>query len=87
MEVSFLGRKTVSAVARAKRVAGDTILKASMVAAAAAAPVLSFAQTADPNQAKIDEAGTKMVGYAVTVVGIMVGFWAVKRAGQKMGWW
>lgn len=36
---------------------------------------------------KIEAAGTEIVGYATAVVGIMVGFWAVKRAGQKMGWW
>ena len=36
---------------------------------------------------KIEQAGTEIVGYATAVVGIMVGFWAVKRAGQKMGWW
>lgn len=74
-------------VALVKSKAADLVLKAGMVSAAALAPVLSFAQTADPNQAKINEGGEKMVGYAVLVVGIMVGFWAVKRSGQKMGWW
>lgn len=73
-------------IALVKSKAGDLVLKAGMVSAAALAPVLSFAQ-ADPNTAKIEEGGAKMVGYAVLVVGIMVGFWAVKRAGQKMGWW
>lgn len=74
-------------IALVKSKAADLVLKAGMVSAAALAPVLSLAQTADPNQAKIEEGGAKMVGYAVLVVGIMVGFWAVKRAGQKMGWW
>ena len=46
----------------------------------------AMAQAVDID-AEISSAGTKMVGYAVAVVGIMVGFWAVKRAGQKMGWW
>lgn len=74
-------------VALVKSKAADLVLKVGMVSAAALAPVLSFAQTADPNAAAIDEAKTKMVGYAVAVVGAMIAFWAVKRAGQKMGWW
>lgn len=36
---------------------------------------------------KISDAGVKIIAYGTAVVGIMVGFWAVKRAGQKMGWW
>ena len=73
-------------VAVIKRKAGDAILKGSMALAAVIASVPAFAQ-ADPNAAAIDEAKAKMVGYAVAVVGAMIAFWAVKRAGQKMGWW
>lgn len=86
MNVLSLGRKTAASVVSAKRIAGDAILKASTVAAIAAAPALSFAAD-DTIDAQITAAGTKIVGYAVAVVGIMVTFWAAKRAGQKMGWW
>ena len=54
------------------------------VTALTAGPALAQAVDID---AEITSAGTKIVGYATAVVGIMVGFWAVKRAGQKMGWW
>jgi len=48
---------------------------------------LALAQDADPTGTAISEAGTKILGYATAVIGIMVAFWGVKRAGQKMGWW
>lgn len=56
------------------------------VTAITAAPAMAQDAGVDIS-AKIAEAGTQIVGYATAVVGIMVGFWAVKRAGQKMGWW
>lgn len=86
MNAFNLARKSGASVSRAKRIAGDAILKASAVAAIAAAPALSFAADGDID-AQIAAAGLKIVGYAVAVVGIMVSFWAAKRAGQKMGWW
>jgi hypothetical protein len=86
MNAFILARKSGASVARAKRIAGNAVLKASMVAAAAVSPLLSFAAD-DANTTKINDAGTKIEGYAVTVVGIMITFWAAKRAGQKMGWW
>lgn len=50
--------------------------------------LLALMAAADPTiTAAITEAGETMVGYATSVVGIMVGVWAVKRSGQKMGWW
>ena len=48
---------------------------------------LALAQAADPTETAITDAGTKILGYATAVIGIMVAFWGVKRAGQKMGWW
>ena len=54
------------------------------VTALTAGPALAQAVDID---AEIASAGTKIVGYATAVVGIMVGFWAIKRSGQKMGWW
>lgn len=86
MNVFLLARKSGASFASAKRIAGDAILKASTVTAIALAPALSFAAD-DTIDAQITAAGTKIVGYAVAVVGIMVTFWAAKRAGQKMGWW
>ncbi|CAN7423051.1 hypothetical protein LJR069_002599 [Variovorax paradoxus] len=74
-------------VAVLKRKASDAILKGSMALAAGIASVPVLAQTVDPADAAIADAKTKMVGYAVAVVGAMIAFWAVKRAGQKMGWW
>lgn len=41
----------------------------------------------DATTTAITTAGTKILGYATAVIGIMVAFWGVKRAGQKMGWW
>lgn len=81
-----LDKKAVNAFSFVRQKATDA--KAAVATAAVtvmtAAPVM--AQEADIN-AKITAAGTQIVGYATAVVGIMVGFWAVKRAGQKMGWW
>lgn len=58
------------------------------VATAALVSCTSLAAlAADDIDTKITDSGVKMVAYATAVVGIMVGFWAVKRAGQKMGWW
>lgn len=54
------------------------------VTALTAGPALAQAVDID---AEITSAGTKIVGYATSVAGIMVGFWAIKRAAQKMGWW
>ena len=73
-------------LANAASIARDLPLRAGVVTAGALAPVLSFAAEGDIDS-KITEAGTKIIGYGTAVVGIMVGFWAVKRAGQKMGWW
>lgn len=70
-----------------KSKASDAILKGSMALAAGLASVPVLAQAVDPADAEIAAAKTKMVGYAVAVVGAMIAFWAVKRAGQKMGWW
>lgn len=62
--------------------------KATAGAAGLAVSGMALAQEASSTiSQKIEQAGTEIVGYATAVVGIMVGFWAVKRAGQKMGWW
>lgn len=48
---------------------------------------LALAQDASATDTAIADAGVKILGYATAVIGIMVAFWGVKRAGQKMGWW
>lgn len=64
------------------------LAKAGAVTALAVSSVGSAMAAPDPTiTAAITEAGATMVGYATSVVGIMVGVWAVKRSGQKMGWW
>lgn len=47
---------------------------------------VAFAAEADID-GQITTVGTKIVGYATAVVGIMLTFWGAKRAGQKLGWW
>lgn len=62
--------------------------KIGAVTAFTAVSIGSAMAAADPViEAAITDAGTTMTGYATSVVGIMVGVWAVKRSGQKMGWW
>lgn len=61
--------------------------KASAGALALTTTGMAMAQEADPTGTAITAAGTKILGYATAVIGIMVAFWGVKRAGQKMGWW
>jgi len=47
---------------------------------------MAMAQAANTDTA-IADAGVQMLGYASAVIGIMVAFWGIKRAGQKMNWW
>lgn len=35
----------------------------------------------------ITSAGTMLVSGATAVIIAMVGFWALKKLGSKMGWW
>lgn len=60
--------------------------KLGAVVLMASTSAVAFAAEADID-GQITTSGAKMAGYATAVVGIMVTFWAAKRAGQKMGWW
>lgn len=60
--------------------------KVGTVVVMAGASAAAMAADADLS-AQITEVGTKIVGYATAVVGIMLTFWGAKRAGQKLGWW
>ena len=62
-------------------------LRLSMVAVGVLGPVLAHAQEASSNDAKLTAIGLAMAATATLMVGIMMTFWGVKRAGQKMGWW
>jgi len=60
--------------------------KLGAVVVMAGTSAMALAAEADIDGA-ITTSGTKMSTYATAVVAIMVTFWGVKRAGQKMGWW
>ena len=84
-ENTFLMAKQAGAsVAKAKQAVSDAALRVGVAVVAVAGSSAAFA---DDTDTAITAAGVKMVGYATAVVAIMVGFWAVKRGGQKMGWW
>lgn len=83
---TFLLAQAGATLAKSKQAVSDVALRAGVAVVALAGPVAASAADGDID-AQIAAAGLKIVGYAVAVVGIMVSFWAAKRAGQKMGWW
>ncbi len=60
----------------------------ALVLAMLAAPA-AFAQAALPAgvDAAVTEAGEMLVLGATAVIIAMVGFWATRKLGSKMGWW
>lgn len=83
-ENTFLIAKQAGAsLAKAKQAVSNSAQRAGVAVVAVAGSSAAMADTA----ADIAAAGVTMLGYATAVVGIMVAFWAVKRGGQKMGWW
>lgn len=82
----LMAKQAGASLAKAKQAVSDLPLRASLAVVALAGPAAAMAEEAD-FLPQITAAGLKIVAYAAAVVGIMVSFWAVKRAGQKMGWW
>lgn len=72
-----------------KTIVQSRAFQASVVGVGSLASPAVFAQAALPAgvDAAITEGGEVLVLGATAVIIAMVGFWALKKLGTKMGWW
>jgi hypothetical protein len=59
--------------------AGAALVSAGMASAQSAVPAAV--------QTKITESGDMLVEAGTAVIVALVGFWAIRALGKKMGWW